>query len=50
MNKIMGLFFLLLLPFVIFAQEDLPQGTELLTNNYFDEGLNNWELYSLESS
>ncbi len=29
---------------------DLPDGTELLTNNYFDNGLNNWELFSLDST
>ncbi len=45
-------FFLLTLLFPIFliAQEDLPHGTELLKNNYFDEGLDYWELYSLDNS
>ncbi len=31
-------------------RKDLPDGTELLTNNYFDNDLTNWELFSLESS
>ncbi len=31
-------------------ENDLPAGTELLTNRYFDEGLTNWELYSLDST
>ena len=51
MNQKAAVFLItLLLPIFLMAQEDLPQGTELLTNNYFDDGLNNWELYSLESS
>ncbi len=49
-QKIVIFLFILLLPISLFAQEDLPMGTELLTNNYFDDGLNNWELYSLENS
>ena len=51
MNKKAAVFlFILLLPIFLSAQENLPKGTELLTNNYFDDSLNNWELYSLESS
>jgi hypothetical protein len=32
------------------AQDDLPQGTELLKNNTFDDSLNNWDLFCLEAS
>ncbi len=49
-KSIVGLLFFFLFPFLLLAQEDLPPGTELLKNNYFNEGLNNWELFSLESS
>ncbi len=51
MKKQFGLLsFLILFPIFLFAQEDLPRGQELLTNNYFDEGLTNWELFSLDST
>ena len=49
-QKIVFFLFTLLLPISLLAQEDLPKGTELLKNNYFDEGLSNWELFSLENS
>ncbi len=41
---------LLVFPIFLMAQEDLPRGQELLTNNYFDDDLNNWELFSLDST
>ncbi len=41
---------LLVVPIFLMAQEDLPRGQELLKNNYFDDGLNNWELFSLDST
>ncbi len=50
MKRVIVMLLPLFLSVVIFAQADLPSGTELLKNNYFDDGLNNWELYSLENS
>ena len=48
-NVILSLI-LILFPIFLFAQDELPQGTELLVNNYFDDGLANWEFFSLENS
>ncbi len=49
-HKLLALLLTLMFPIILIAQDALPEGTELLTNNYFDEGLDNWELYSLDNS
>ncbi len=50
MRKFLFTALCLFFPIFLMAQEDLPRGQELLTNNYFDDGLNNWELFSLDST